>query len=165
MTDNTDRFALPFIIAGQAQKEVAHNEALILIDALLGVTVVAVGALTPPVSPTLGQAWIVGNGAVGVWSDKTHQLARFTAAGWRFSLLTEGFAVWSLADSKFARRTATGWVVGSINATDYKVDGVKVVGARHPNIASPTGGTVIDHEARVAIAALLAALQTHGLVA
>jgi Protein of unknown function (DUF2793) len=165
MTDNTDRFALPFIIAGQAQKEVAHNEALVLIDALLGVTVVAVGATTPPASPVLGQAWIVGIGAAGAWADKNHQLARFTSAGWRFSTLAEGFTVWSLADSKFARRTATGWVVGSINATDYKVDGVKVIGARQPNIASPIGGTVIDTEARVAIAALLTALQTHGLVA
>jgi hypothetical protein len=165
MTDNTDRFSLPFIIAGQAQKEVAHNEALILIDGLLGVTVLAVGALTPPASPALGQAWIVGSGAAGVWANKAHQLACFTAAGWRFSTLTEGFMVWSLADAKPARRTATGWVVGSINASDYKVDGVKVVGARQPNIASPSGGTVIDYEARVAIAALLAALQTHGLVA
>jgi hypothetical protein len=42
---------------------------------------------------------------------------------------------------------------------------VKVVGARESAIASPSGGANVDPEARAAIAAMLAALRAHGLIA
>jgi hypothetical protein len=35
MADASARFELPFIMAGQAQKEITHNEALVLIDAVM----------------------------------------------------------------------------------------------------------------------------------
>jgi hypothetical protein len=44
------------------------------------------------------------------------------------------------------------------------VDGVKVVGARQPAIADPTGGTSVDGEARDTLRAVLAALRGHGLI-
>ena len=40
---------------------------------------------------------------------------------------------------------------------------VGFVGARLPAVASPSGGTTIDTEARAAIAALIATLKSHGL--
>jgi hypothetical protein len=39
-----------------------------------------------------------------------------------------------------------------------------VVGARQPPVPSPSGGTIIDAEARVAIAQISAALMSHGLI-
>lgn len=47
----------------------------------------------------------------------------------------------------------------------YKVDSTQVVGAQEPTVAPPTGGTVIDVEARAAIALLITRLQAHGLIA
>ena len=44
------------------------------------------------------------------------------------------------------------------------LDGVQVVGARGPAIASPTGGTTVDSEARSALGQLLDALREHGLI-
>jgi hypothetical protein len=44
------------------------------------------------------------------------------------------------------------------------VGGERVVGARQPAVPSPSGGTVIDVEARAALAALTAALMSHGLI-
>jgi hypothetical protein len=44
------------------------------------------------------------------------------------------------------------------------VNGVKVVGERAPGVTSPSGGTIIDVEARAAINALTAALMSHGLI-
>ena len=35
MSETSGRFALPFLVPGQAQKEVFHNEALATVDALL----------------------------------------------------------------------------------------------------------------------------------
>ena len=57
------------------------------------------------------------------------------------------------------------WRVGHIAAVAVAIGGVPVVGARQPAIATPTGGTVVDAEARATVAQLLAALRAHGLIA
>ena len=62
MSDNlqTPRFALPMLSVAQAQKETTHNEALVLIDALLHAPVVDGPLATPPEYPTEGDCgWTV----------------------------------------------------------------------------------------------------------
>lgn len=49
--------------------------------------------------------------------------------------------------------------------TEYRVDGVKVVGAQEGAITDPTGGSTIDSQARTAIGSILSALRAHGLIA
>jgi hypothetical protein len=49
--------------------------------------------------------------------------------------------------------------------TEYRVDGVKVVGAQGGPITDPTGGATIDSQARTAIGSILSALRAHGLIA
>jgi hydrogenase maturation factor HypE len=57
------------------------------------------------------------------------------------------------------------WEFGMLRGSSLIVGGEQVVGSRVAAIASATGGTVIDSEARTAIDAILAALRQHGLVA
>lgn len=45
------------------------------------------------------------------------------------------------------------------------IDELQVVGARAAAIADPAGGTVIDSEARTAVAGMLSAMRQHGLIA
>src|SRR3546814_3824403 len=70
MTDMpiTPRFSLPLLAVAQAQKEVTHNEALTLLDALVHAAIEAGPLATPPANPALGQCWIVDAAATGVWS-------------------------------------------------------------------------------------------------
>jgi hypothetical protein len=49
--------------------------------------------------------------------------------------------------------------------TEYRVDGVKVVGSQQAAVSDPTGGSTIDAQARTAINGILAALRGHGLIA
>ena len=49
MTLQTDRFALPLLATAQAQKEMTHNEALALLDAVVQPVVVAVAPASVPV--------------------------------------------------------------------------------------------------------------------
>ncbi len=65
MTETSARFALPFILPGQAQKEIFHNEALVLVDAALHACVEGDPADEVPADPDPGQSWIVEPGAAG----------------------------------------------------------------------------------------------------
>lgn len=164
MAETTPRLALPLLQAGQAQKEIFHNEALALIDLALAAGVEAVGTNTPPASPTAGQCWIIGTTPNGAWSAQANALAGWTAGGWRFISPRQGMTVWSMTDSVFCWFDGAGWRVGDVVARAIDIGGVQVVGSRQAAIESPAGGSVIDVEARAAIGAILAALRSHGLI-
>ena len=74
-TITTSRFALPLLAAGQADKELTHNEALACLDILLQPVVQAVGLTVPPPSPLPGQCWIVGPDATDAWARRAGDLA------------------------------------------------------------------------------------------
>ena len=160
----TDRLALPLLNAGQAQKEVTHNEALALVDILVQPVVQSVAPATVPASPVLGQSWVVGVGAAGAWAGHDGAIAGWTSGGWRFAAPQEGMQFWSIADGAVIRRSAGAWLVGVQTAKSITVNTLQVVGPQQAAVASPTGGTVIDTQARASIAGLLSALRTHGLI-
>ena len=163
MTDATPRHLLPLLIPGQAQKEFFHNEALTLIDLALHAAVEAAGTVEPPAAPGDGQSWIVGAVPGGAWAGQADRIAMWTQSGWRFAAPVEGMSVWNKAAGYSMRWDGAGWSAGILAASALHVGGVKVVGARLPAVPSPSGGTVIDAEARQAIAAITAVLMSHGL--
>ena len=163
--ERSARLALPYLYSGQAQKETMHNEALALLDLAVQPVVVAVGVNAPPAAPVEGTCWIVGTVPTGAWSGQAGTLAGWTAGGWRFVPATDGAVVWSLADAVTARRVAGVWTIGVVAARRVEISGVQVVGARRAAISDASGGTVIDVQARATIAAMLAMLRGHGLIA
>ena len=164
MTDSTARFALPLLQAGQAQKELYHNDALALIDLAVAAGVVSIGLNTPPSAPATGACWIIGASPSGAWAGAANALAGWTGGGWRFVVPPVGMTVWSEADQVFARFTATGWAVGELVCAKVVIGGHQVLGARRGAIDSPSGGSTVDVAARTAIDAVLAVLRGHGLV-
>lgn len=165
MADTTDRLLMPLLAAGQAQKEITHNEALTLADLLLLPVVEAVAPPSIPASPVLGKGWIVGASPAGAWAGQAHRLAFWTAAGWRYVAAPEGSSLWSLADSQPVQRTASGWSVGVLRASSVSIGGNQIIGARLAAIATPAGGSVVDVEARAAVNDIVDRLRTHGLIA
>src|SRR3546814_17525049 len=67
----TERYQLPFILPGRAQKEVYRNEALTRIDAALHAALEAGPLPTPPQTQHIGETWIVPIGPGGDCSGKT----------------------------------------------------------------------------------------------
>lgn len=163
MSDTTPRLALPFIVPGQAQKELFHNEALLRLDALVQPAVEGPPTSELPTDPASGQCWIVGEAAGGAWAGKANQLALWSEGGWRFAVPEAGFAVWDKSGVVERRWDGTAWSDGRVECAALFVGGEKVVGERLPAIASPSGGTTIDVEARAAINAVIAAFMSHGL--
>jgi hypothetical protein len=164
MPDTTPRIKFPYLSSGQAQKEVTHNEALLIADMLVQPVVQALGQASVPTAPQLGQCWVVGAGATGDWMGKGNALACWTDGGWRFFVPFEGMSIWSIADSMQAQWRSGSWVKGNVNALTYAVDGQIVVRGQRPAIASPSGGATTDNEARIAVNAILGALREHGLI-
>jgi hypothetical protein len=165
MTELSDRFALPLLSAGQAQKELYHNEAIAAVDLLAHAAVEGHGLDTPPATPSPGQCWIVGPSPTGAWESHAASLAGWTSGGWRFVPARSGMAVWDISAGYWLHHDGSDWVAGDLPATRVRIGGVQVVGGQNAAIANPTGGSVIDIEARAAIVLMLNALRTHGLIA
>jgi hypothetical protein len=135
---------LPLLAAGQAQKEFVLNEALSLLDALHPRAVEA-SQPAPPASPEDGDCFRVTAPASGAWAGQADCLAVLVAGDWHFIAPTEGMAIFDRAsDHLLVFRGA--WTQ-----------------ANGP--ALPSGGSVIDAEARTALAALVAALRDLGILA
>ncbi len=164
MTDRSARFALPYILPGQAQKEVFHNEALALLDGALHPCVEEVGLSAPSSDPQVGQRWIVGADASGAWAGHEAELAVWTAGGWRFVTPVAGMAVWVRNAGHPVLWTGAAWNNGALPTNGVAVGGLQVVGARQPAVPSPSGGTTIDAEARAALGQVIVALRSHGLI-
>jgi hypothetical protein len=160
----SDRMKLPFLAVAQAQKGTTHNEALALLDIAVQPVVQAIAPATAPPAPVVGQCWVVGTAPTGEWAGQAGALAGWSAGGWRFVAPFEGMTVWSIADGLCARRSGSTWIVGEVAATRILVGGQQVVGARQASIAAPSGGTVVDAEARASILAIVSALDSHGLI-
>lgn len=164
MSEATARFALPFILPGQAQKEVFHNEALVRIDMALHPSVEGPPLAVPPSAPANGQCWIVGDGAAGSWIGQESRIAMWTESGWRFLAPDAGVTVWQKEAGHWLHWLGTEWSGGELPAASLVIGGEQVVGPRLPTVPIPSGGAVIDAESRTAIAALIATLKSHGLI-
>jgi len=164
MTDTSARFALPLLQPGQAQKEMFHNEALTLLDIALHGVVESIGDNDPPSTPAFGVCWVVGPAPTEAWAGRADHIAGWTAGGWRFVAPVPGMALWLRASGVWVRFDGAAWSIGIVPALAVHVSGQQVVGARQPAIAEPAGGSVVDGEARAAVASILAALRAHGLI-
>jgi hypothetical protein len=138
------RFGLPFLFAGQAQKEFFVNEAHALTDALLHPAIEG-EADAPPATPVAGECWLVGGTPTGAWTDHAGELASYQAGGWLFAAPRDGLRMLDRSTGQEVRYLA-GW-------------------QRPATPAAPTGGTTVDAQARAAITDLIAALVAGGLLA
>lgn len=165
MANQTPRLNTPYIISTQSQKEVTHNMALNMLDALVQSAVETSTLSTPPVSPAEGGLWLVGSTATGDWASHDNELAQYIGGVWQFYLPFEGMAVWLKDENIVARYAAGLWQKGVITANRVEISGQQVVGAQQAAISDAAGGATIDAEARTALNSLLGACRAHGLIA
>ena len=103
----TPRLALPFLSAGQAQKEFFHNEALQTLDMLVAAAVEEAPRAAPPATPAVGATYIVADSPTGEWAGKPLNLAAYTIGGWGFSTWSSPHCRRSMLSSPMSRASAS----------------------------------------------------------
>ena len=137
-TSSCPRFGLPLLFSGQSQKEHSVNEAHALTDALLHCAIEG-EAVAPPEAPLDGECWLVSSPATGEWSGQEGRIACRQAGVWLFVAPCDGMRIFNRAADQDIR-FAGAWFAPSAPA-------------------SPSGGSIVDMEARAAIDTLIAAMQ------
>ncbi|MFM7402985.1 MAG: DUF2793 domain-containing protein [Erythrobacter sp.] len=140
---STPALRLPLLIAGQAQKEFFVNQALSLLDALYPRAIDA-AQVSPPATPQEGHCFLVTAPAIGAWAGREEQVAVMIGGDWHFVFPSEGMQLFD--------RSANHVVV-------FQSQWVAAVAP-----AVPTGGTVIDIEARAVLTALVDRLRSTGVL-
>lgn len=142
-TSSSGRFGLPFLFAGQAQKEFYLNDALAIVDALLH-PLIEGETNAPPASPANGECWLIGGTPTGDWANYADHIACWQAGVWVFVQARDGLRIFDKALQQ-ERFFLGQWKLAT-------------------TITDPSGGSVVDSEARSAIGDLIDTLVTNGLL-
>ncbi len=162
--DLTERLSMPLLAAGQAQKELFHNEALALLDVAVAAAVEGPPQNDPPAAPATGSCYIIGEAPTGEWLQFPAYLASYGSGGWRFIAPKVGMSAFVKSTETTAVYRSSGWDWSAVRALSIEIEQKQVLGPQGEAISDPEGGTIIDAEARLGVAAILAALRHHGLI-
>lgn len=143
---DTPRLGLPLLAAGQAQKHVTHNDALMRLDALVHLVVASRTQSVPPVSPGETAAYIVPAGGTGVFAGHQDDLAIFEDGGWSFLDPRPGWQAWVSDEAEHHVWTGTQWrrsqPVSSLGATLW---GVNATADSTNRLSVSADATLLNH--------------------
>ena len=82
-------------------------------DALIQAVAIDKDLTTPPASPNNGDVYVVGVGAIGLWTGRDNKIARFssTIASWEFFTPKKGWQIFLQDEDLVYRFTGTVWEV------------------------------------------------------
>jgi hypothetical protein len=106
---NSPKLDLAYIVSGQSQKEVTHNDALNDLDSLTQISVINMTTNVPPGSPAEGDSYIIGPSPSGAWSGHAGKIASWYS-GWRIKTPKEGFRAWIQNLDRQYVYNGTSWV-------------------------------------------------------
>lgn len=142
----TGRHQLPLLTVSQAHKEVTHNEALVLIDALLHLSVESALSAPPLADDSdMGKCWLIADISSGSWANKSGQIAIWIGGSSRFLAPHAGMRLWNKSTGRQNMYIMDQWM-------------------NPGKIPNPAGGTVVDSEARAVLASILQYFRSIGIL-
>lgn len=108
MTD-TPHLGLPLIAASQSQKHVTHNQAIVILDAIVMLSVVDSTHTAPPATPAEGGRYKVASGATGAWATWDLNIALYTSGQWVKLVPKKGWLCFDEATGALTVWTGSSW--------------------------------------------------------
>jgi len=109
MTDSI-HLKLPYILPGQAQKHITHNEAIAALDTLTQLAVIDRDLNAPPGAPDVNMRYIVGPTPTGDWAGKANQVVTWDGAAWRFHVPEPGWLAFILDENGLLAWNGSDWL-------------------------------------------------------
>ena len=106
----TPLLKLPLLEAAQAQKHVTHNEALMLLDAALHLSVLSRALNAPPDGAAEGARYLIGPAPTGAWAGRAGLLAILQGGGWNFLGPRAGWRLWVEDERRFLLFDGADWI-------------------------------------------------------
>lgn len=106
--------------SNQSQKHVTFNESMLDLDVLVQLTVLSRQVSTPPVAPSLGDRYIVGDSATDLWSGQEGRIALWLNSHWKFFSPKEGWVATILDESNSVRYDGDSWVEQPVATGPWK---------------------------------------------
>src|SRR5581483_5344441 len=108
MTD-TPHLGMPLIAASQSQKHVTHNQAIVILDSIVMLSVIDSTHTAPPGSPAEGDRYKVGSGATGTWATWDLNVALYTNGQWVKLTPKKGWTCFDEATGALTVWTGSAW--------------------------------------------------------
>lgn len=105
---DTPMLGLPLLAAAQAQKHVTHNEALLKLDALIHLSVIARNLASPPAAAD-GDRYLVAASPSGAWAGQQGLIALAQSGGWVFITPRKGWRLWIEGEAKLLAFDGAMW--------------------------------------------------------
>lgn len=109
MSETTPVLGLQLTAAGQSQKHVTVNEALLHLDALVHLAVVERDRNAPPAAPAEGERYLVGAAPTGAFSGHAGAVAWFSGGAWSFHAPNAGWRAFVVAENALLIFDGTVW--------------------------------------------------------
>jgi hypothetical protein len=109
MADST-HLKLPFILPGQAQKHITHNEAIAALDTLAQLAVLDRHLGAPPTLPAIGARYIVAASPTGAWAGKADNVVAWDGAAWHFHAPEPGWLAFVLDENGLLAWSGAAWL-------------------------------------------------------
>ena len=124
--ENTPILNLPLIMPSQAQQHVTHNEALMVLDRLVQLSVIARNLTEAPGDPSSGDRYIVAAGATGDWAGWDLDIAFFLDGAWMQLTPAEGWLAWVREEDTLLAWDGAAWtpVADAGSASSFSMMGI-----------------------------------------
>jgi hypothetical protein len=145
MSDTSPVLSLPLIQPAQAQKHVTHNEALLLLDAVVQLAVEDRDRADPPAQPAPGQRHIVPSWATGGWAGETGKVAVWDGVTWNFVAPAAGWRAEVLAENLSVVFDGSDWQSRGVDLEDLDGIGIGTSSDATNRLAVSSDATLLTH--------------------
>lgn len=145
MPELSARLSMPYLQPSQAQKHVTHNEALLILDALVQLAVADRDLTAPPAGPAEGDRFIVASGATGDWAGEDGRVAQFDGTAWVFHAPQPGWRAWVVDEERLVTWRGGAWADDSGLPLEAAQLGVNTSADAVNRLAVASGATLLTH--------------------